>query len=95
MFNEAAGEEGLMLFNIKDHGKLLNIVVTTKKARQYVLGNPFIVVRMSLYDIRAGLCVSQRQNPEATFVEWPLDENWQTFIKQTEILVAESQAVQG
>jgi uncharacterized protein (DUF302 family) len=52
---EAEGEEGLMLFNIQDHGKLLNIYGTPKKARQYVLGNPLIAARMTRHDIRAGL----------------------------------------
>ena len=52
---EAAGEEGLMLFNIQDHGKLLNLFGTPKKARQYVLGNPLIAAMMTRHDIRAGL----------------------------------------
>ncbi len=52
---EAAGEEGLMLFNIQDHGKLLNLFGTPKKARQYVLGNPLIAATMTRHDIRAGL----------------------------------------
>jgi uncharacterized protein (DUF302 family) len=52
---EAAGVEGLMLFNIQDHGKLLNLFGAPKKARQYVLGNPLIAARMTRHDIRAGL----------------------------------------
>ncbi len=52
---KAAGEEGLMLFTIREHGKLLNILGTPKKARQYVLGNPLIAIRMTRLDIRAGL----------------------------------------
>jgi uncharacterized protein (DUF302 family) len=52
---KAAGEEGLMLFNIRDHGKLLNIFGAPKKARQYVLGNPLIAAEMTRHDIRAGL----------------------------------------
>lgn len=52
---EAEGEEGLMLFNIQDHGKLLNLYGTPKKARQYVLGNPLIAAMMTRHDIRAGL----------------------------------------
>jgi uncharacterized protein (DUF302 family) len=51
----ATGDEGLMLFNIQDHGKLLNLFVMPKKARQYVLGNPLIAVMMTRHDIRAGL----------------------------------------
>ncbi len=52
---EAAGEEGLMLFNIQDHGKLLNILGAGQKAKQYVLGNPLIAITMTRCDIRAGL----------------------------------------
>jgi len=52
---EAAGEEGLMLFNIQDHGRLLSIYGTPKKARQYVLGNPLIAATMTRHDMRAGL----------------------------------------
>ncbi len=51
----AAGEDGLMLFNIQDHGKLLNLFGMPKKARQYVLGNPLIAAMMTRHDIRAGL----------------------------------------
>jgi uncharacterized protein (DUF302 family) len=50
-----AGEEGLMLFNIQDHGTLLNILGSPKKAKQYVLGNPLIAMTMTRHDIRAAL----------------------------------------
>ena len=52
---DAAGEEGLMLFNLQDHGKLLNIFGAPQKAKQYVLGNPLIAITMTRHDIRAGL----------------------------------------
>jgi uncharacterized protein (DUF302 family) len=52
---ESAGEEGLMLFNIQEHGKLLNIYGSLRKANQYVLGNPLIAIMMTRHDIRAGL----------------------------------------
>jgi uncharacterized protein (DUF302 family) len=52
---EAAGEEGLMLFNVQDHGRLLGIYGTPKKAKQFVLGNPLIAATMTRHDIRAGL----------------------------------------
>ncbi len=52
---QATGEEGLMLFNIQDHGKLLHLVDAPRKARQYVLGNPLIAITMTRHDIRAGL----------------------------------------
>jgi uncharacterized protein (DUF302 family) len=52
---EAAGEDGLMLFNVYDHGKLLSIYGTSRKARQYVLGNPLFAAMMTHNDIRTGL----------------------------------------
>jgi uncharacterized protein (DUF302 family) len=52
---EMAGDEGLMLFNIQDHGTLLNLLGAPKKAKQYVLGNPLIAVTMTRHDIRAAL----------------------------------------
>ena len=52
---KAAGEEGLMLFDILDHGRLLNLVGTPGKARQYQIGNPLIALTMTRRDIRAGL----------------------------------------
>src|ERR1700747_605643 len=51
----SAGEEGLMLFNVLEHGKLLNIVGFPRKAKQYDLGNPLIAMTMTRYDIRAAL----------------------------------------
>jgi len=52
---KAEGEEGLMLFAIQEHGKLLNIFGAAKKAKQYVLGNPLVAIQMTRHDIRAGL----------------------------------------
>ena len=51
----AAGEEGLMLFSVQDHGRLLGVYGTPKKAKQYVLGNPLIAATMTRHDMRAGL----------------------------------------
>ena len=53
--NQSAGEEGLMLFNIQDHGTLLNILGSPRKAKQYVIGNPLIALTMTRHDIRAAL----------------------------------------
>ena len=50
-----SGEEDLMLFEVLDHGNLLNILGSPKKAKQYVLGNPLTAIEMTRYDIRAGL----------------------------------------
>lgn len=37
---EMSGEEDLMLFEVLDHGNLLNIFESPRKAKQYVLVNP-------------------------------------------------------
>jgi uncharacterized protein (DUF302 family) len=52
---KAAGEEGLMLFTIREHGMLLILSGGMRKARQYVIGNPLTAVTMTRHDIRAGL----------------------------------------
>ena len=52
---EWEGEQGLMLFNIQEHGKLLRLAGMQRKAKQYVLGNPLIALTMTQQDIRAGL----------------------------------------
>jgi uncharacterized protein (DUF302 family) len=50
-----AGPSGFMLFRTSDHGALLRLAGQTKKAIQYLLGNPLFAVRMTQHDIRAGL----------------------------------------
>ena len=50
-----AGPSGFMLFRTSDHGALLRLAGQTKKAVQYLLGNPLFAVRMTRHDIRAGL----------------------------------------
>src|ERR1700752_2507031 len=50
-----AGPSGFMLFRTSDHGSLLRLAGQTKKAVQYLLGNPLYAVRMTQHDIRAGL----------------------------------------
>jgi uncharacterized protein (DUF302 family) len=50
-----AGPSGFMLFRTSDHGALLRLAGQTKKAIQYLLGNPLFAIRMTRYDIRAGL----------------------------------------
>jgi uncharacterized protein (DUF302 family) len=44
-----------MLFNTYDHGALLSIKGSPRKARQYVVGNPLYAARMTQHDIRAAL----------------------------------------
>ena len=52
---EIGKEEDLMLFEVYNHGDLLNILESPKKAKQYVLGNPLTAIKMTRHDIRAGL----------------------------------------
>jgi uncharacterized protein (DUF302 family) len=49
------GSSGLMLFNTYDHGALLSIKGSPRKARQYVVGNPLYAARMTQHDVRAAL----------------------------------------
>jgi uncharacterized protein (DUF302 family) len=49
------GETGLVLFDIQNHGDLLNLYGERKKAKQYVIGNPLIASQMTREDIRASL----------------------------------------
>jgi uncharacterized protein (DUF302 family) len=50
-----AGPSGFMLFRTSDHGALLRLAGQTRKAVQYLLGNPLFAVRMTQHAIRAGL----------------------------------------
>jgi len=71
------GNTGLILFNIQNHGALLNIYGKPRKAKQYVIGNPLIAIQMTIHDIRASLyaplrmIVYQDENKKA-FVEYDL-----------------------
>jgi len=49
------GPDGLMLFNVADHGMVLALHGKPARARQYVLGNPLVAAQMTQKDIRAGL----------------------------------------
>ena len=49
------GNIGLIIFNIHNHGALLNIYGKPRKAKQYVIGNPLIAIQMTIHDIRASL----------------------------------------
>jgi uncharacterized protein (DUF302 family) len=49
------GDTGLILFNIENHGDLLNLYGKPRKAKQYVIGNPLIAIQMTVHDIRAAL----------------------------------------
>ena len=50
-----AGPSGFMLFRTSDHGALLRLAGQTKKAVQYLFGNPLFALQMTQYDIRASL----------------------------------------
>jgi uncharacterized protein (DUF302 family) len=50
-----AGSSGFMVFRTSDHGALLRLAGQTKKAVQYLLGNPLFAVRMTQHDVRAAL----------------------------------------
>ena len=71
------GSMGLILFNIQNHGALLNIYGKPRKAKQYVIGNPLIAIQMTTHDIRASLyaplrmIVYEDENKKA-FVEYDL-----------------------
>jgi uncharacterized protein (DUF302 family) len=49
------GTMGLIIFNIQNHGALLNLKGTPRKAKQYVIGNPLVAIQMTVHDIRASL----------------------------------------
>jgi uncharacterized protein (DUF302 family) len=50
-----AGPSGFMLFGTIDHGTLLSVFAESRKAVQYVVGNPLIALQMTQQDVRAGL----------------------------------------
>jgi uncharacterized protein (DUF302 family) len=71
------GASGLMLFSVYDHGALLSIKGSPRKARQYVVGNPLLAARMTQHDIRAALYAPLRvlvyaDDSDATRVEYDL-----------------------
>jgi uncharacterized protein (DUF302 family) len=49
------GNTGLIIFNIQNHGALLNLKGQACKAKQYVIGNPLVAIQMTVHDIRAAL----------------------------------------
>jgi uncharacterized protein (DUF302 family) len=50
-----AGDSGLIIFSVHQHGHMLNIYGKPRNARQYVIGNPLIAIQMTVHDIRAAL----------------------------------------
>jgi len=50
-----AGEQGLTIFAIFDHGAALNMVGAPRNAKQYLIGNPLTAMQMTRRDLRAAL----------------------------------------
>ena len=50
-----AGPSGLMVFAMYDHGSLLRVTGLTRKALQYVIGNPLYAIQMTQHAIGASL----------------------------------------
>jgi uncharacterized protein (DUF302 family) len=74
---ELAGDNGLIIFGIHQHGYMLNIVGMPKNARQYVIGNPLIAIQMTVHDIRAALYAPLRiivyeADDKTVYVEYDL-----------------------
>lgn len=53
--NKMQGAEGLILFQTLDHGSILNIWGKPRKAKQYLIGNPYTATLMSKHNISAAL----------------------------------------
>jgi uncharacterized protein (DUF302 family) len=71
------GSVSLIIFNIENHGALLNISSKPRKAKQYVIGNPLIAIQMTVQDIRAALYAPLRMivyenEDEKVFAEYDL-----------------------
>jgi uncharacterized protein (DUF302 family) len=50
-----AGPSGFMVFALYDHGSFLRVAGLTRKALQYVVGNPLDAIRMTQHAIGASL----------------------------------------
>ena len=50
-----AGTSGFMLFGTVDHGTLLSVLGSPRRAVQYVIGNPLIAHQMTQHRLGAGL----------------------------------------
>ncbi len=55
IIHQMQGATELILFNQYDHGNMLNIWGKPRKAKQYLIGNPYTASTMTRFDIRAGL----------------------------------------
>jgi uncharacterized protein (DUF302 family) len=71
------GAQGLMIFAVYEHGKLLNIYGMHRKAKVYVVGNPLIAATMTRHNLSAALYAPLRvlvreADSGATRVEYDL-----------------------
>jgi hypothetical protein len=71
----AEGAQGLMIFQVFDHGAALNMVAGRRNAKQYLIGNPLTAIQMTQHDIRAALYAPLRvlvyeQKDAVTVVEY-------------------------
>ena len=71
------GPLGLLLFGSLDHGAGATLGGKPEKAKQYVVGNPFIAQQMTIHDIRAGLYAPLRMyvyalGPKETAIDYDL-----------------------
>jgi uncharacterized protein (DUF302 family) len=48
------GSSGLMIFAVREHGKLLSLKGRQALARQYEVGNPLVALEMTQHDVVAG-----------------------------------------
>ena len=85
------GPTGLIIFNIQNHGALLNIYSKPRKAKQYVIGNPLIAIQMTIHDIRASLYAPLRiivyeAGNKKTFVEYDLPSSLFGQFENNEVL---------
>ena len=72
---QMAGPSGFMLFRTSDHGALLRLAGQTRKAVQYLLGNPLFAVEMTRHALGAALYAPLRvliyeAGPGRTCVEY-------------------------
>jgi len=85
------GSTGLIIFNVQNHGALLNIYGKPRKAKQYVIGNPLIAIQMTIHDIRASLSAPLRMivyedENKKTFVEYDLPSSLFGQFENNEVL---------
>ncbi len=69
------GPSGFLLFSRIDHGALLRVASQSRKAVQYVVGNPLFALMMTRHDVRAALYAPLRvlifeDEAEKTCVEY-------------------------